>query len=300
MSPRLSGSLPKCSCKSAGPRPSCVRQVVPGGVVVVNADDPNAEILGGVNLDARRVAFALEPAAAAKGTVDVRARLERIDGSGTRMLLHGFNRELALHLPLVGTRVATCALAAAALAWAMEIDGADVVAGLESVQTIAGHLEAVVEGQDFDVRIDAAQTPDAIAEALAALRAVAAGRVHLVLSAEGCGDRADRRQLAEIAENGADRVILTLSNPRTEDPNQILDDLLAGFRRPGKVRVEPDRRIAIEIRAGPCPAGDVVLIAGKGRHTYQIFADSVIPFDDHAVARQWLRSHPPTMTQCSA
>ena len=276
------------------------RQVVPGGVAVVNADDPNAEILGGVNLDTRRVAFALEPAAVARGSVDVRARLERIDGSGTRMLLHGFNRELAVHLPLVGTRVATCALAAAALAWAMEIDGADVVAGLESVQTVAGHLEAVGEGQDFDVRIDAAQTPEDMAEALAALRAVAAGRVHLVLSAEGCGNRADRRRLAEIAENGADRVILTLSNPRTEDPNQILDDLLAGFRRPGKVRVEPDRRIAIETALADARAGDVVLIAGKGRHTYQIFADSVIPFDDHAVARQWLRAHPRTITQCSA
>ncbi len=276
------------------------RQVVPGGVAVVNADDPNAEILGGVNLDTRRVAFALEPADVARGSVDVRARLERIDGSGTRMLLHGFNRELALHLPLVGTRVATCALAAAALAWAMEIDGADVVAGLESVQTVAGHLEAVGEGQDFDVRIDAAQTPEDAAEALAALRAVAAGRVHLVLSAEGCGNRIDRRRLAEIAENGADRVILTLSNPRTEDPNQILDDLLAGFRRPGKVRVEPDRRIAIETALAHARSGDMVLIAGKGRHTYQIFADSVIPFDDHAVARQWLRAHARTITQYSA
>jgi UDP-N-acetylmuramoyl-L-alanyl-D-glutamate--2,6-diaminopimelate ligase len=277
-----------------------VRQVVPGGVAVVNADDPNAEILGGVNLDTRRVAFGLEPVAVGRGGVDVRARLERIDGSGTRMLVHGFNRELALHLPLVGTRVATCALAAAALAWAMEIDGADVIAGLESVQTVAGHLEAVGEGQDFDVRIDAAQTPEDAAEALAALRAVAAGRVHLVLSAEGCSNRIDRRRLAEIAENGADRVILTLSNPRTEDPNQILDDLLAGFRRPGKVRVEPDRRIAIETALAHARAGDVVLIAGKGRHAYQIFADSVIPFDDHAVARQWLRAHAHATTQCSA
>jgi UDP-N-acetylmuramoyl-L-alanyl-D-glutamate--2,6-diaminopimelate ligase len=276
------------------------RQVVPGGVAVVNADDPNAEILGGVNLDACRVAFALEPAAVGRGSVDVRARLERIDGSGTHLLLHGFNRELAVHLPLVGTRVATCALAAAALAWAMEIDGADVVAGLESVQTVAGHLEAVGEGQDFDVRIDAAQTPEDAVEALAALRAIAAGRVHLVLSAEGCGNRAERRRLAEIAENGADRVILTLSNPRTEDHNQILDDLLAGFQRPGKVRIEPDRRIAIETALAHARCGDVVLIAGKGRHTYQIFADSVIPFDDHAVARQWLRAHPRTITQCSA
>ncbi len=276
------------------------RQVVPGGVAVVNAADPNAEILGGVNLDTRRVAFALEPAAVVEGSIDVRARLERIDGSGTHMLLHGFSRELALHLPLVGRQVATCALAAAALTWAMEIDGADVVAGLESVQTVAGHLESVGESQDYEVRIDAAQTPRDVAEALTVLRTVAAGRVHLVLSAEGCGNRADRRRLAEIAENGADRVILTLSNPRTEDPNQILDDLLAGFRRPGKVCVEADRRIAIETALSHARAGDVVLIAGKGRHTYQIFADSVIPFDDHAVACRWLRAHSRTLTQCSA
>jgi UDP-N-acetylmuramoyl-L-alanyl-D-glutamate--2,6-diaminopimelate ligase len=276
------------------------RQVVPGGVAVVNADDPNAEILGGVNLDARRVAFALDPAAASSGSIDVSARLERIDGSGTRILLHGFNRELAVHLPLVGTRIATCALAAAALAWAMEIDQADVVAGLESVQTVGGHLETVVEGQDFDVRIDAAQTPDAMAEALATLRAIATGRVHLVMSAEGGGDRAIRRQLAEIAETGADRVVLTLSNPRTEDPNQILDDLLAGFLRPGKVLVEPDRRIAIETALAHARPGDVILIAGKGRHAYQIFADSVTPFDDHAVARQWLRAKRSTATRYSA
>ena len=276
------------------------RQIVPGGVAVVNADDPNAEILGGVNLDARRVAFALEPASTTNGPIDVSARLERIDGSGTRMLVHGFDRELALHLPLVGAQAVTCALAAMALAWAMEIDGTDVIAGLESVQTVAGHLEAVVEGQDFDVRIDAAQTPAAAAEALAALRAVAAGRVHMVLSAEGCGNRAERRQLAEIAENGADRVILTLSNPRTEDPNQILDDLLAGFRRPGKVLVEPDRRIAIETALFNARSADVVLIAGKGRQSYQLFADTVIPFDDHAVARRWLRNHARAMTPCSA
>ena len=81
----------------------------------------------GVNLDARRVAFALEPTpAAAEESLTSLRELERIDGSGTRILLHGFNRELALHLPLVGTRVVTCALAAAALAWAMEIEGADV------------------------------------------------------------------------------------------------------------------------------------------------------------------------------
>ena len=276
------------------------RQIVPGGVAVVNADDPNAEMLGGVNIDAQRVAFALEPTAVTRGAIDVSARLERIDGSGTRMQINGFSRELSLHVPLVGIRVATCALAAAALAWAMEIDQDHVIAGLEAVRTIGGHLEAVNEDQDFDVRIDAARTPEALAEALTTLRAIAAGRVHLVLSAEGHGDRAMRRRLAEIAEMGADRITLTLSNPRTEDPDQILDDLLAGFRRPGKVLVEPDRRIAIETTLAHARAGDVVLIAGKGRHAYQIFADSVTPFDDRAVARQWLRTQRPPASRCSA
>jgi UDP-N-acetylmuramoyl-L-alanyl-D-glutamate--2,6-diaminopimelate ligase len=286
------------------------RQVVPGGVTVVNADDPHAEILGGVNLDARRVAFSLEPGPTLRTDrpvavdvavdVDVSGRVVRLDGAGTHLLLQGFDREAAVHLPLVGPRAATCALAAAALAWALEIDLDAVVNGLEAVQSVAGHLEAVAEGQDFDVRIDAAQTPSALVEALAAVRAVAAGRVHCVLSAEGCGDRALRRQLAEIAENAADRVILTLSNPRTEDPGQILDDLLAGFHRPGKVRVEPDRQLAIEATLTDARSGDVVLVAGKGRHTYQIFADRVIPFDDAAIARQWLRAHQPTPVQRSA
>jgi UDP-N-acetylmuramoyl-L-alanyl-D-glutamate--2,6-diaminopimelate ligase len=97
--------------------------------------------------------------------------------------------------------------------------------------------------------------------------------------------------LAEVAEAGADRVILTLSNPRTEAPNQILDDLLAGFRRPGKVRVEPDRRQAIEAALADARTGDSVLIVGKGRQTYQILADRVIPFDDAEIAREWLHRH---------
>ena len=154
----------------------------PEGVVVVNADDPNAEILGGVNLDARRVAFAMEPTARPGLDVDVSARIVRLDGSGTRMILHGFDREVPVQLPLVGPRAAACALAAAALAWALEIDRDAVVAGLEAVRSVAGHLEAVVEGQDFDVRVDAATSPAALEEALAAVRAVGAGRVHCVLA----------------------------------------------------------------------------------------------------------------------
>jgi UDP-N-acetylmuramoyl-L-alanyl-D-glutamate--2,6-diaminopimelate ligase len=271
------------------------RQVVPGGVAVVNAGDPNAEILGGINLEARRVAFAMEPRArsgpGSGAGADVSGRIVELDGAGTRMVLHGFDREVAVRLRQVGPRAAACALAAAALAWALEIDRDAVVAGLEQVPPVAGQLEAVDLGQDFDVRVDAAATPDALAEALAAVRAAGAGRVHCVLGAEGGGDRDGRARLAEAAEALADRVILTISNPRSEDPDRILDQLLAGFRRPGKVRAEPDRRRAIETALADARSGDSVLIAGKGRHTYQILADRVVPFDDAEVAREWLRHH---------
>src|SRR5262249_12866166 len=157
----------------------------------------NAEILGAVNLDARRVAFAMEPPTRPGLAADVWAGLVQVDGSGTRMSLRGFDREARVHLSLVDPRAATAALAAATLAWALEIDRAAVIAGLEAVRPVAGHLEAVAEGQAFDVRIDTATTALALEEALTAVRAVAAGQVHCVLSAEGCRDRQERRRFAE-------------------------------------------------------------------------------------------------------
>jgi UDP-N-acetylmuramoyl-L-alanyl-D-glutamate--2,6-diaminopimelate ligase len=155
---------------------------------------------------------------------------------------------------------------------------------------VAGHLEKVDEGQDFEVRVDAAQTPEALGEALAALRAIAAGCIHCVISAEGGSDPITHRRLAEVAEFAADRVIITVSNPRTKDPDKLLDDLLAGFRLPGKVRIEPDRRRAIHVALADAQAGDGVLIAGKGHTGYQIFANRVVAFHDDEVVRQWLRS----------
>ena len=260
------------------------RQIAPGGAAIVNQDDPDAEILGGLNLDARRVSFGVGRA----GHADVSATLERIDSSGSRFRLHGFDRTRTVDLRLVGVRHVGHALAAAALAWSLHLDADAVVAGLESVTCVANHLEAVDEGQDFDVRIDGAQTATPLAQALSALKSVSAGRIHLVLSAEGGQDRATRRALSHAAESGADRVILTLGNPRSEDPDHVLDDVLGGFRRPGRVHVEPDRRRAIEAALSDARRGDAVLIAGKGRNAYQIFADRVAPFDDFAVARRIL------------
>lgn len=261
------------------------QKIKPGGLAVVNADDPNAEILGGVNLDARRVSFGLED----PSKVDISARIARHDRTGSRFFLHGFDRAATVALRLVGPRQVRCALAAAALAWGLRIKLDAVVAGLENVASVDGFLEAVDEGQDFEVRIDGAKTAETLEQALAALRVISAGRVVCLLSAEGNTDRQSRRALAQVAEQSADRVILTLGSPRGDDPKQLFDDLLGGFHRPDQVGAQPDRRRAIEIALAEAQPGDAVLIAGKGRETYQIFADRVVPFDDFAVARDCLR-----------
>jgi UDP-N-acetylmuramoyl-L-alanyl-D-glutamate--2,6-diaminopimelate ligase len=273
------------------------RQIAPGGVAVVNADDPDAELLGAVNLDAARVAFALNAPA------DLSARVEHHGRFATRFVLQGFDREVTINLRFAGDAAVSHALAAAAVAWARGIEIGAVVAGIESVTGLAGRLECIDEGQPFDVRIDESRHAAALREALATLHSVTPGRVHCVFGAEGSrGDRTaeERRALAKTAESLADRLTITTHNPRAEEPNQILDDLLAGFRRPGRVRIEPDRRRAIELTLADAEPGDAVLIAGKGRHTFQIFSDRAFPFDDAEIARLWLRSHRPGNSRTSA
>jgi UDP-N-acetylmuramoyl-L-alanyl-D-glutamate--2,6-diaminopimelate ligase len=278
------GTSPEAALKRRRAKARLFRKIAPGGAAIVNDDDPNSEILGGLNLDARRVSFGL----ARPDRVDLTAAIERSDASGTRFLLLGYGRPTPVRLRLVGDRHVSHALAAAALALSMHVEIGAVVAGLESVAGIAGHLEAVDVGQGFDVRVDEARTAATLSQALAALRSITAGRIHLVLSAHGVQDREARRAASHVAETAADRVVLTLGDPRTEEPDRCMDEMLGGFRRPGKVHVQPDRRAAIEAALSDARPGDAVLIAGKGRNAYQIFADRVVPFDDFAVARTFL------------
>ena len=265
-----------------------VRRVAPGGAVVVNADDPHAELLGAVNLDARRVSFGLLAPA------DVSVRIDRLDRDGSRIRLLGFDREVCLTLRVPGVRAVSQALAAAALAWSQGVDGGAVAEGLEAVSELPGRLDAVDEGQPFAVFVDAATLGHDLQDALESLRSITPepGKIHCVLGAEGLrpGGNRERLRLAAVAEGLADRVTLTTNNPRTEDPERIIDDLLAGLERPGRVRVEPDRALAIEAALADARPGDAVLIAGKGRASLQILADRAEPFDDDAAARRWLRN----------
>jgi UDP-N-acetylmuramoyl-L-alanyl-D-glutamate--2,6-diaminopimelate ligase len=258
-----------------------------GGSVIVNADEAEADVLGSVNLSARRVTFGVDRPAQVSAIVD------RHEPTGSTFRLRGFDREVTITLRLGGEEHVGHALAASAVAWSRGIGLRAVVDGLESVTRLPGRLEPVDLGQDFEVRVDQAKTAPELAGALATLRGQVAGRLICVIGAEGGGirQRLRRAALARAAESGADRVILTTNNPRSDDPDQILDDLLAGLRNPGRVLVEPDRRTAIAQALADTRPGDAVLIAGKGRQTYQILNDRVYPFDDAEVAREWLRAN---------
>jgi len=259
------------------------RQIIPGGTAVVNVDDPNSALLGSVNLEARFVTFGLTQPA------DVSAVIDRMDEHGSRFYLRGFHREALVQTSLIGPAQISQALAAAAVAWSHGLPLEAVVSGLETTHRTQGELEPVLEGQDFGVWVDRARTGLELKQTLATLKAIGTGRIHCVFGAEGLQPRSERHALAAAAEAGADRVTLTTDNPRTEDVNQIMDELLAGFHHPGRVRIELDRRLAIEAALSDAQPGDSVLIAGKGARTFQILASRAFPFDDREVAATWLR-----------
>ena len=190
-------------------------------------------------------------------------------------------------LKLRGRFNAENALGALAASRLLGIDDAAIAQGLESVRGVPGRFESVSEGQPFEVIVDYSHKPEALESVLQTARALAGGRLICVFGCGGDRDRGKRPIMGRIASELADVAIVTSDNPRSEDPQAIIDEILAGVK--GDVEVEPDRAAAIERALGEAEEGDVVLIAGKGHEQGQEFADRTIPFDDREVARDVLR-----------
>jgi UDP-N-acetylmuramoyl-L-alanyl-D-glutamate--2,6-diaminopimelate ligase len=179
------------------------------------------------------------------------------------------------------------ALGALAAARLLGIDDAAIARGLESVRGVPGRFEAIDEGQPFEVIVDYAHKPLALETLLRTVRELSSGRVICVFGCGGDRDREKRPQMGRIASELADVVIVTNDNPRSEEPQAILDAIVAGAV--GAVEVEPDRALAIARAIELAQDGDVVLIAGKGAEQGQEFADRTVPFDDRESAREALR-----------
>jgi UDP-N-acetylmuramoyl-L-alanyl-D-glutamate--2,6-diaminopimelate ligase len=199
-----------------------------------------------------------------------------------------------LWVPLPGRHNVSNALAAATAARQLGVEDNDIVTGLAAAPLVPGRFEAVDAGQAFGVVVDYAHTPDALARVLEAAREITPppGRVLVVFGCGGERDRTKRAPMAAVASRGADLVVVTSDNPRSEDPGAIVAEVRAGLVAPseggGRAIVEVDRRSAIARAFGEAGPGDLVVLAGKGHETTQDLGERVVPFDDRLVAAELL------------
>ncbi len=241
---------------------------------VVNLDDPHGRLL--------RVAAVVPTVGYEFADVaDVEFR-----ASGTRFTWRG----RSMWLPLAGRHNLSNALAAATAAEQLGLGPDAVGAGLAALQPVPGRFEAVDAGQSFSVLVDYAHTPDGLGQVLESAREMvpSQNRVVVVFGCGGDRDRTKRAPMGEIAGRLADVVVITNDNPRSEPPLGIIEQIRVGVVAGVEVVVEPDRRAAIALALDRARPGDLVVIAGKGHETTQIFAEGSTEFDDRAVARALL------------
>src|SRR5438067_3837825 len=193
-----------------------------------------------------------------------------------------------IDIKLRGRFNAENALGALAASRLLGIEDDAIARGLEAVRGVPGRFESVAEGQPFEVIVDYSHKPEALESVLRTARELTGGRVICVFGCGGDRDRGKRPLMGRIASELADVAIVTSDNPRSEDPQAIIDEIVAGAT--GDVDVEPDRAAAIAQAIELADDGGVVLIAGRGAEPGQQFADRTIPFDDREAARDALRS----------
>jgi UDP-N-acetylmuramoyl-L-alanyl-D-glutamate--2,6-diaminopimelate ligase len=250
-----------------------------GGVEVVNADDPAWSALPRRS-ELRRVTFgAARPA-------DVSARDVRLAADGSRFTLRLGDRAVDARLPLLGEFNVSNALGAAAAAWGLGRCPAEIAERLATAPPVPGRLEPIGDAGLMVLR-DYAHTPDALQRAIGAVRPVTRGRLIVLFGCGGDRDRTKRPAMGRIAARGADVAIVTSDNPRTEDPDRIIDEIEEGMNGVAHLRIT-DRRAAIRRALEMLRPEDCLLLAGKGHETYQVIGERRLPFDEREVVRQIL------------
>ena len=250
---------------------------------VINLDDRFGR---GLHADLPRDVHGVGVSSRATAGARVAAEGIVLDGAGIGFGLRIEDETHAVHSPLLGRFNVDNLVAVAGVLHALGDAPADIAATLSQLQPIHGRMNRLGgDGKLPLVVIDYAHTPDALEQALTSLRAHVAGRLLCVFGCGGDRDRGKRPQMAAIAEANADIAIVTDDNPRGEDGDAIVADIIAGFVQRDRAIVQRDRAIAIARAIGEAGADDIVLIAGKGHEPYQEIAGVRHPFDDTAIAR---------------
>jgi UDP-N-acetylmuramoyl-L-alanyl-D-glutamate--2,6-diaminopimelate ligase len=242
---------------------------------VINVDDPTgARIASSAGIPVTTCGVERD--------AEVRATEVTVDGDGIGFSIGGERFASSL----LGAFSVENVLVAVAAARELGLDPDAVAEGVRALGAVPGRMERVDAGQGFLLVVDYAHTPDSIRSVVRAARPLSTGRVIVVFGCGGDRDRAKRPLMGESATANADLTIVTSDNPRSEDPDAIVAEILPGAERGGGAYVvELDRRQAIARAVAEARAGDVVVIAGKGHEPGQTFRDRTVPFDDREVAR---------------
>jgi len=252
---------------------------------VINRDDEWGRKLTGLGGDCEVLWYGLGPDAR------LRARHIRSGLDGLRFEVVFDKLKFEIRSALIGKINVYNILAACGAGMTYQLAPEVIQRGIADCAGVPGRFERVDEGQPFAVVVDYSHTDDALKNAIAVARTLEPKRVITVFGCGGDRDRTKRPIMGQVAAEGSDLVIVTSDNPRSEDPLQIINDVMVGARRSDtRTIVEPDRGAAIRKAIEEARAGDIVLLAGKGHETYQIFRDKTIHFDDREVAREALRA----------
>jgi UDP-N-acetylmuramoyl-L-alanyl-D-glutamate--2,6-diaminopimelate ligase len=251
----------------------------PEGTAVLNADAPEWKSL---ETSSQTLTFGTEESA------DIQAEDVRFSSEGSEWRLVTPRGSADVVLPLIGDINVENALAAATAAVALGQEPAAIARRLGTVPQVAGRLEII--SRRPTVLRDYAHTPDALERSLKTARAFTRGKLIVVFGCGGDRDKGKRPIMGEIAERDADCAIVTSDNPRTEDPDAIIDDIETGMRSSKHERVT-DRLSAIQRAIDLAEEGDIVLLAGKWHETYQIRGTTSYPFDEKEIVREMTGSH---------
>lgn len=252
--------------------------LAPDAVVALNVDDP---AWAAIPRTATTVTFGFSPDAELRATGSV------LGATGSHFRLEGRFGIREVALPLPGEFNIANALGAAAVALGLGVPLEEIVTRLAKARQVPGRMERLAS-EPFAVLRDYAHTPDALERALLALRPLTPGRLLVLFGCGGDRDRAKRPIMGRLAGTLADFTVVTSDNPRTEDPDAIIDEIMSGLPPAAPYARVTDRRTAIRTALDIARAGDTILLAGKGHETYQVVGKESFPFDEREIVAELL------------
>jgi UDP-N-acetylmuramoyl-L-alanyl-D-glutamate--2,6-diaminopimelate ligase len=246
------------------------------GMELVNADDPVWRGMpqhGGV----RRVYYGRAQEA------EVRVIDEALSENGADVVISFGGAERSTQIPLIGEYNVSNATAAAAAAWAIGLDPGEICARMVDAPQVPGRMELLATAE-FNVLRDYAHTPDGFERAIRAVREITPGKLTVLFGCGGDRDRDKRPEMGRIAATGSDLVVIAMDNPRSEDPESIMDDIEVGIGAAPYLRIL-DREEAIHKAVSLQGPGDCLLLLGKGHEAYQLVGTEKLPFDEPSIVR---------------